>query len=156
MEGGEQEKLPPRRVPALVPPAGLAGPWERPDVLGLLRGGTFGVSLPGEQGRAGGVSSGCAPPLTDLASWLSFCLLLQSIVCTGRRQWHPDPVLVHCIQSCEVSHLPFPKPRPSSPVGLTRRDSSLSHSSYPPPASPFLCLLLNFLNSSPQSHNYRY
>ncbi|XP_011359585.1 pappalysin-2 [Pteropus vampyrus] len=26
---------------------------------------------------------------------------VQSIVCTGRRQWHPDPVLVHCIQSCE-------------------------------------------------------
>ncbi|XP_038398349.1 LOW QUALITY PROTEIN: pappalysin-2 isoform X1 [Canis lupus familiaris] len=26
---------------------------------------------------------------------------VQSIVCTGRRQWHPDPFLVHCIQSCE-------------------------------------------------------
>lgn len=26
---------------------------------------------------------------------------VQSIVCTGRRQWHPDPSLVHCIQSCE-------------------------------------------------------
>ncbi|KAF7479498.1 Hypothetical predicted protein [Marmota monax] len=26
---------------------------------------------------------------------------VQSIVCTGRRQWHPDPLLVHCIQSCE-------------------------------------------------------
>ncbi|XP_047561665.1 pappalysin-2 [Lutra lutra] len=26
---------------------------------------------------------------------------VQSIVCTGRRQWHPDPILVHCIQSCE-------------------------------------------------------
>nr|XP_012620495.1 pappalysin-2 isoform X3 [Microcebus murinus] len=26
---------------------------------------------------------------------------VQNIVCTGRRQWHPDPVLVHCIQSCE-------------------------------------------------------
>ncbi|XP_036891062.1 pappalysin-2 [Sturnira hondurensis] len=26
---------------------------------------------------------------------------VQSIVCTGQRQWHPDPVLVHCIQSCE-------------------------------------------------------
>ncbi|XP_066117307.1 pappalysin-2 [Saccopteryx bilineata] len=26
---------------------------------------------------------------------------VQSIVCTGRRQWHPDPALVHCIQSCE-------------------------------------------------------
>ncbi|KAM6165289.1 pappalysin-2 [Erethizon dorsatum] len=26
---------------------------------------------------------------------------VQSIVCTGRRQWHPDPLLIHCIQSCE-------------------------------------------------------
>ncbi|XP_012500097.1 PREDICTED: pappalysin-2 [Propithecus coquereli] len=26
---------------------------------------------------------------------------VQNIVCTGRRQWHPDPALVHCIQSCE-------------------------------------------------------
>ncbi|XP_047609670.1 pappalysin-2 [Phacochoerus africanus] len=26
---------------------------------------------------------------------------VQSIVCTGRRQWHPDPLLVNCIQSCE-------------------------------------------------------
>ncbi|XP_036129312.1 pappalysin-2 isoform X1 [Molossus molossus] len=26
---------------------------------------------------------------------------VQSIVCTGRRQWHPDPILIHCIQSCE-------------------------------------------------------
>uniref|UniRef100_A0A8C0ZLX1 Sushi domain-containing protein n=1 Tax=Castor canadensis TaxID=51338 RepID=A0A8C0ZLX1_CASCN len=26
---------------------------------------------------------------------------VQSIVCTGRRQWHPDPFQVHCIQSCE-------------------------------------------------------
>ncbi|XP_046536463.1 pappalysin-2 [Equus quagga] len=26
---------------------------------------------------------------------------VQSIMCTGRRQWHPDPFLVHCIQACE-------------------------------------------------------
>ncbi|EHB09018.1 Pappalysin-2 [Heterocephalus glaber] len=26
---------------------------------------------------------------------------VQSIVCTGQRQWHPDPLLIHCIQSCE-------------------------------------------------------
>ncbi|XP_004706871.1 pappalysin-2 [Echinops telfairi] len=26
---------------------------------------------------------------------------VQSILCTGRRQWHPDPFLIHCIQSCE-------------------------------------------------------
>ncbi|XP_074076983.1 pappalysin-2-like [Macrotis lagotis] len=26
---------------------------------------------------------------------------VQNIVCTGRRRWHPDPSLVHCIQSCE-------------------------------------------------------
>ncbi|XP_051712910.2 pappalysin-2 isoform X1 [Oryctolagus cuniculus] len=26
---------------------------------------------------------------------------VQSIVCTGRRRWHPDPLLIHCIQSCE-------------------------------------------------------
>ncbi|XP_069890510.1 pappalysin-2 isoform X1 [Dipodomys merriami] len=26
---------------------------------------------------------------------------VESIVCTGRRQWYPDPSLVHCIQSCE-------------------------------------------------------
>ncbi|XP_004688566.1 PREDICTED: pappalysin-2 isoform X1 [Condylura cristata] len=26
---------------------------------------------------------------------------VQSIMCTGRRQWHPEPRLVHCIQSCE-------------------------------------------------------
>ncbi|XP_007935798.1 pappalysin-2 [Orycteropus afer afer] len=26
---------------------------------------------------------------------------VQNIVCTGRRQWHPDPSLIHCIQSCE-------------------------------------------------------
>ncbi|XP_061239267.1 pappalysin-2 [Bos javanicus] len=26
---------------------------------------------------------------------------VQSIMCTGRRQWHPDPLLIHCIQSCE-------------------------------------------------------
>ncbi|XP_077619445.1 pappalysin-2 isoform X1 [Crocuta crocuta] len=26
---------------------------------------------------------------------------VQSIVCTGRRQWHPPPFLIHCIQSCE-------------------------------------------------------
>ncbi|XP_060151953.1 pappalysin-2 isoform X2 [Globicephala melas] len=29
---------------------------------------------------------------------------VQSIVCTGRRQWHPDPLLIHCIQSCEPIH----------------------------------------------------
>ncbi|XP_077013201.1 pappalysin-2 [Tamandua tetradactyla] len=26
---------------------------------------------------------------------------VQSIMCTGQRQWHPDPFLIHCIQSCE-------------------------------------------------------
>ncbi|KAM5238615.1 pappalysin-2 [Ctenodactylus gundi] len=26
---------------------------------------------------------------------------VQSIVCTGRLQWHPDPLLLRCIQSCE-------------------------------------------------------
>ncbi|XP_075396602.1 pappalysin-2 [Tenrec ecaudatus] len=26
---------------------------------------------------------------------------VQNILCTGRRQWHPDPFLIHCIQSCE-------------------------------------------------------
>ncbi|XP_044904337.1 pappalysin-2 isoform X1 [Felis catus] len=26
---------------------------------------------------------------------------VQSIVCTGQRQWHPPPFLIHCIQSCE-------------------------------------------------------
>ncbi|XP_074859422.1 pappalysin-2 [Carettochelys insculpta] len=26
---------------------------------------------------------------------------VQNIVCTGRLQWHPDPTVVHCIQSCE-------------------------------------------------------
>ncbi|XP_060252614.1 pappalysin-2 [Ovis aries] len=26
---------------------------------------------------------------------------VQSVMCTGRRQWHPDPLLIHCIQSCE-------------------------------------------------------
>ncbi|XP_049490993.1 pappalysin-2 [Panthera uncia] len=26
---------------------------------------------------------------------------VQSIVCTGKRQWHPPPFLIHCIQSCE-------------------------------------------------------
>ncbi|KAL6046708.1 hypothetical protein STEG23_004408, partial [Scotinomys teguina] len=29
---------------------------------------------------------------------------VQSIVCTGRRQWHPDPSLVYCIQSCETEY----------------------------------------------------
>ncbi|XP_051004288.1 pappalysin-2 [Acomys russatus] len=27
---------------------------------------------------------------------------VQSIVCTGRRQWHPEPSLIHCIPSCEL------------------------------------------------------
>lgn len=67
-EGGEREKLPPLRVPAWAPPAGLAGARGRPDVLGLLRGGTGRVSLPGEQGWAGGGRSGLAPSLTDQAS----------------------------------------------------------------------------------------
>uniref|UniRef100_K7FTJ5 Pappalysin 2 n=1 Tax=Pelodiscus sinensis TaxID=13735 RepID=K7FTJ5_PELSI len=26
---------------------------------------------------------------------------VQNIVCTGRLQWHPDPTVIHCIQSCE-------------------------------------------------------
>uniref|UniRef100_A0A8D0GZS7 Pappalysin 2 n=1 Tax=Sphenodon punctatus TaxID=8508 RepID=A0A8D0GZS7_SPHPU len=26
---------------------------------------------------------------------------VQSIVCTGRLQWHPDPSAIHCIDSCE-------------------------------------------------------
>ncbi|XP_040840242.1 pappalysin-2 [Ochotona curzoniae] len=26
---------------------------------------------------------------------------VQSIMCTGQRRWHPDPLLIHCIQSCE-------------------------------------------------------
>lgn len=27
----------------------------------------------------------------------------QHIVCTGRLRWYPDPSVIHCIQSCEVS-----------------------------------------------------
>uniref|UniRef100_A0A8C3RKL1 Pappalysin 2 n=1 Tax=Cyanoderma ruficeps TaxID=181631 RepID=A0A8C3RKL1_9PASS len=26
---------------------------------------------------------------------------VQNIVCTGRLRWHPDPSVIHCIQSCE-------------------------------------------------------
>ncbi|CAM4603160.1 unnamed protein product [Caretta caretta] len=26
---------------------------------------------------------------------------VQNIVCTGRLRWHPDPTVIHCIQSCE-------------------------------------------------------
>uniref|UniRef100_A0A4W3GA62 Secreted protein n=1 Tax=Callorhinchus milii TaxID=7868 RepID=A0A4W3GA62_CALMI len=28
---------------------------------------------------------------------------VQNIVCTGILRWYPDPHLIHCIQSCEVS-----------------------------------------------------
>ncbi|XP_027632546.1 pappalysin-2 isoform X1 [Tupaia chinensis] len=67
-----------------------------------------------EQGYAIGAmcSPSCIIPPSDpvmlpenvtadsLEHWME-PIKVQSIVCTGRRQWHPDPSLVHCIQSCE-------------------------------------------------------
>uniref|UniRef100_A0A674C6W8 Pappalysin 2 n=1 Tax=Salmo trutta TaxID=8032 RepID=A0A674C6W8_SALTR len=32
---------------------------------------------------------------------VSINVTLQDIVCTGMTRWHPDPKLIHCIQSCE-------------------------------------------------------
>lgn len=113
-EKGEEEieKSPPPRACAVAPSAGPAAPQEGPASLSLPHGHSGRLTAQG-WAWAGGVSSGFSPSLSDQSlSFCSFCLLLQSIVCTGRRQWHPDPALVHCIQSCEVSHLPFPKPRP--------------------------------------------
>ena len=90
---------------------------------------TARVSRLREWGWAGRGSSGFAPSLTDKGSLFLFSVLsssLQSIVCTGRRQWHPDPILIHCIQSCEVSCLPLPNP--SSLVCFTHREVSLPNS----------------------------
>ncbi|XP_060053706.1 pappalysin-2 [Erinaceus europaeus] len=38
--------------------------------------------------------------LDTLQHWME-PVRVQSIVCTGRRQWYPDPFLVQCIKSCE-------------------------------------------------------
>ena len=52
------------------------------------------------------------PLLPHLTALFSFPP--QHVVCTGRLRWYPDPSVIHCIQSCEVSR-PCPQHEPYAP-----------------------------------------